>query len=113
MNKKITLRPFAPKGILTETQTKQLMAWYNGEKRNISHTEIGQKASVSRQKLYISFKRNPERPFDELKLSIVNKIIQLYNHDIENPKKDDSKEIEKELKTGLKKAKSLIKKVEE
>lgn len=113
MNKKITLRPFAPKGILTEAQTKQLMAWYGGEKRNISQVEICEKASVSRQKLYISFKQNPERPFDELKLSIVNKIIQLYNQDIENPKKDDSKEIEKELKKGLQKAKSLIKKVEE
>lgn len=109
MKKKLNLRPFAPNGLLTETQTEQLKAWWNGEKRVISTRKLAEEIGVSRPKLYKSFTENPERPFDELKLSIVNKFIAIYNEDIQKAKK--VKEEVKETKTSKKLAEELIKKV--
>lgn len=109
MKKKINLRPFAPKGLLTESQTEQLKAWWNGEKRMVSTRELAKQVGVSRQKLYNSFEENPERPFDELKLSVVNRFIALYNEDIQKAKKE--KEEAEETKSSKKLAEELIKKV--
>lgn len=112
MKKKVALRPFAPNGLLTDTQTEQLKAWWNGEKRVISTRGIAKEVGVSRAKLYNSFAQNPDRPFDEMKLSIVNNLIQLYNVDIERAKELEKKETEvKETKSNLKRAEELIKKV--
>lgn len=116
MKKKLLLRPFAPNGLLTDTQTEQLKAWWNGEKRVVSTREIAKQVGVSRAKLYNSFSQNPDRPFDEMKLAIVNNLIQLYNVDIQQAKeleKNKEKEEAKKTKSSVKRAEELIKKVGE
>jgi len=110
--KKVTLRPFAPNGLLTDTQTAQLKAWWSGEKRSISTREIVSILKISRQKIYDSLKKNPERPFDELKLKTLNVLIQIYNKDIQSFKEEQQIEV-KESKTNKKRASELIKKVGE
>lgn len=116
MKKKLVLRPFAPRGLLTDKQTEQLKAWWSGENRVVSTREIAKQVGVSRQKLYNSFAQNPDRPFDEMKLAIVNNLIQLYNVDIQQAKeleKNKEKEEGKKTKSSLKRAEELIKKVGE
>lgn len=79
---KNTLRPFAPKGLLTNNQTNQLKRWFDGENRVINQRDLAEKIGISRNKLYQSFKKNPDRPFDELQLKNLNKLISIYNEDI-------------------------------
>lgn len=114
MAKNITLRPFAPKGLLTESQNKQLIEWWNNtEKRLVTTREIAQICGISRDTFYRAFKNKPERPFDELALKTVNKIIALYNKDIQEVKKLQQDAERKETTTSKEKAKMLIKKVGE
>ncbi|EOH59432.1 hypothetical protein [Enterococcus faecalis] len=114
MKKKVILRPFAPKGLLSDTQTEQLKAWWHGEKRVVSTREIAKQVGVSRAKLHNSFLNNPDRPFDEMKLVTVNNLIQLYNTDIERAKELEKKNTKvKETKSSVKRAEELIKKVGE
>lgn len=114
MKKKVILRPFAPKGLLSDTQTEQLKAWWSGEKRVVSTREIAKQVGVSRAKLHNSFSNNPDRPFDEMKLVTVNNLIQLYNTDIERAKELEKKNTKvKETKSSVKRAEELIKKVGE
>lgn len=108
---KVRLRPFAPSGLLSEAQTKQLKAWFQGENRQINQRGIAEKIGVSRNKLYMSFDKNPERPFDELPLKTVNLLIELYNSDIQQAK-EEQKKIAEETKSTKEKAEKLIKKVE-
>ena len=108
---KVSLRPFAPNGLLSEAQTKLLMAWFQGEGRQINQRGIAKEIGVSRNKLYTSFDKNPERPFDELPLKAVNLLIELYNSDIQKAK-EEQKKIAEETKTTKEKAEQLIKKVE-
>lgn len=107
---KLRMRPFAPNGLLTDTQTKQLAAWFDGENRKINQRGIAEAIGVSRNKLYSSFGKNPERPFDELALKTVNKLIELYNHDIQESKKEQ-KDAAEETKTSKERAEKLINKV--
>jgi len=107
---KIRIRPFAPNGLLSKTQTKQLEAWFQGESRKINHRGISDAIGVSRNKLYMSFEKNPERPFDELSLKTVNKLIELYNRDIQTVK-EEQVEVAEETKTTKERAEKLIKKV--
>lgn len=108
----IRLRPFAPNGLLTENQTKMLTKWFQGDERNINQRGIAEAIGISRNKLYSSFDKNPDRPFDELQLKTVNKFIELYNEDIQQVKEQRQKEVE-ETKSTKKKAEQLIKKVGE
>src|SRR5699024_1672673 len=108
---KVTLRPFAPKGLLSDAQTELLKTWFQGEERNINQRGIADAIGVSRNKLYNSFEKNPERPFDELSLGSVNKLIALYNEDIQEVKKERKKQAE-ETKSTKEKAEKLIKKVQ-
>src|SRR5699024_3593575 len=108
---KVRLRPFAPNGLLSEAQTKQLVSWFQGENRQINQRGIAKEIGVSRNKLYTSFDKNPERPFDELPLKTVNLLIELYNSDIQKAK-EEQKKIAKETKTTKEKAEQLTKKVE-
>lgn len=107
---KIRLRPFAPNGLLSAAQTKQLKSWFQGENRNINQRGISDVIGVSRNKLYMSFDKNPERPFDELPLKTVNKLIELYNTDIQQVKEEEKK-VAEETKTTKERAEKLIKKV--
>lgn len=107
---KIRLRPFAPNGLLSETQTNQLKSWFQGENRKINQRGIAGEINVSRNKLYMSFDKNPDRPFDELPLKTVNKLIELYNRDIEEFRKEEKKAAE-ETKTTKERAEKLINKV--
>ncbi|HLQ96354.1 MAG TPA: hypothetical protein VK108_08205 [Pseudogracilibacillus sp.] len=109
---KIDFRPFAPNGLLTDNQTRTLTAWFEGEKRNINQRGIAEAIGVSRNKLYSAFEKNADRPFDELPLKAVNKIIELYNEDIQQFKEQQKREAE-ETKTTKEKAEKLIKKVGE
>lgn len=107
---KVRLRPFAPNGLLSDAQTKQLKAWFQGENRKINQRGIAEAIGVSRNKLYSSLEKNPNRPFDELPLKTVNKLIELYNSDIQEVKEERKKEA-KETKTTKERAEKLIKKV--
>lgn len=107
---KVTLRPFAPNGLLSDAQSKLLKTWFQGAERNINQRGIAEAIGVSRNKLYNSFEKNPERPFDELSLGSVNKLIALYNKDIKEVKEERKKEAE-ETETTKEKAEKLIKKV--
>ncbi|MBC2173995.1 hypothetical protein [Listeria booriae] len=115
MSKKIRPRPFAPNGLLTENQSRQLVAWYEGDERLCNQREISQIIGVSRMKLHTTFAENPERPFDELKLKNVNKLIELYNQDLEKQKEKlvVIEETKKETKKTINRAKKLIQKVDE
>lgn len=109
---KIRLRPFAPKGLLTKTQSKQLTAWYEGENRIVSQREIAEVIDITPKTLRKMFKDNPERPFDNFKLKTLNSFIELYNKDIQEFKELQKNEV-KETRSSLKLAEKLIDKVEE
>ncbi|EPM6858997.1 hypothetical protein ACTPGW_002623 [Enterococcus faecalis] len=114
MKKKIVLRPFAPKGLLSDVQTAQLIEWWNNtEKRNVTTREIAEICGVSRAKLSNSFRDYPERPFDEMTLKVVNKFINLYNKDIQEVKEKNREKEAVETVSSAKMAKKLIKKVSE
>src|SRR5699024_840088 len=106
---KVSLRPFAPNGLLSEAQTKLLMAWFQGEGRQINQRGIAKEIGVSRNKLYTSFDKNPERPFDELPLKAVNLLIELYNSDIQK-EKEEKKKITEETKKKKKNRRRVQKK---
>src|SRR5699024_7695989 len=107
---KVSLRPFAPNGLLSEAQTKLLMAWFQGEGRQINQRGIAKEIGVSRNKLYTSFDKNPERPFDELPLKAVNLLIELYNSDIQKAK-EEKKKSDEETKKKNEKRKKMKKKM--
>lgn len=109
---KLQIRPFAPNGLLTDHQTKLLKAWFAGEERYINQRGISETIGVSRNKIYNSFEKNPDRPFDELQLKAVNKLVELYNEDIKQFKEQRKVEAE-ETKSTKKKAEQLINKVGE
>lgn len=109
MTRKVAFRPFAPKGLLTEAQTDQLKRWIEGEKRTISIDAFTKEVGISKQSLYNAMRKNPDRPFDELKLFVVNNLIQVFNQDIQIAKKEIKEA--KETKTSKKRAEELIKKV--
>ncbi|WP_132981490.1 hypothetical protein [Pediococcus pentosaceus] len=111
MSKRAVFRPFAPKGLLSEIQTDQLKRWINGEKRTVSIDFLTKEIGISKQSLYNVMKKNPDRPFDELKLGIVNNLIRLFNKDIQVAKQEIKEA--KETKSSKKRAKELIKKVGE
>lgn len=111
MAKKIRMRPFAPNGLLTDVQTEQLKAWYqDGENRKISQRAVAEATGINRMTLRSSFEKNPDRPFDEIVLKKVNKLIEVYNEDIQRKDEEDEK-VEK-TKKNKDLAKQLIEKVD-
>lgn len=108
MSKKIRMRPFAPNGLLTDSQTEQLKAWYQGENRKMNQRSVADETGINRMTFRSCFEKNPERPFDELVLKKVNKLIEVYNRDIQQ--KDEDEQVE-ETKKAEDLAKDLIKKV--
>lgn len=109
MSKKIRMRPFAPNGLLTDLQATQLKAWYEGENRKMNQRSIAKETGINRMTIRSYFEKNPERPFDELPLKKVNKLIEVYNRDIQQ--KDEADEKVEETKKAEELAKDLVKKV--
>ncbi|WP_260480316.1 helix-turn-helix domain-containing protein [Listeria booriae] len=111
----VKMRAFAPNGLLTDNQNQMLKRWIEGEgeNRKINQRELAQVIGISRGKMYNSFEKNPDRPFDEFNLKTVNKLIQLFNTDIQEPKKEKGKTPVKRDGKAKEKANQLIKKVEE
>lgn len=111
---KVKLRPFAPKGFLSLKQMEQLIYWYKGSERIISQRKLAEYVGVSRRTFYNIFERDSKRPFDELKLKEVNKLVQAYNHDLQeqsdqrNQKEVDHSKVKKQDEL----VEQLIKKVE-
>ena len=110
MTKKIRMRAFAPNGLLTDVQTEQLKAWYQGENRKMSQRAVAEETGINRMTLRSSFEKNPERPFDEIILKKVNKFIEVYNKDIQQKDEEDEEVVETKKAEDL--ANDLIKKVE-
>ncbi|MCT0449977.1 hypothetical protein [Lactococcus lactis] len=116
MEKTPKLRPFAPNGLLSDSQTKQIVAWWNGEKRVVTTREISKIVKVSRGKLTDIFQPDNERPLDDLKLGAVNRLIALYNQDIVEAQKQEKQNKAKDkiveaLATDKERAQKLIDKV--
>ncbi|STE38054.1 hypothetical protein [Enterococcus mundtii] len=111
----VRMRPFAPKGLLTQAQNKQLLAWYEGENRVIYQKTIAEHIGMTPKTLRKMFQEDPERPFDNFKLKALNRFIALYNEDIQKYKEleaEKGKEKGKGTTTSLKLAEKLIDKVE-
>lgn len=113
MNKN-NLETFAPNGLLSDVQTEKLKAWFiEGSCRTISQETVASRIGTSRRTLYSVVKKSPERPFDKLSLETVNKLIAVYNEDVEKAKEERRQEAKREKteKTEKEKAQALIKKV--
>lgn len=111
----VRMRPFAPKGFLTDLQNKQLILWYQGENRLTSQKMIAEKIGMTPKTLRKMFQEAPDRPFDNFKLKSLNLFIMLYNEDIQKYKELESeKENEKKDNSikSIRLAKKLIEKVE-
>lgn len=110
-----SFRQMATNGLLTDKQSETLVTWFNSKKRIINQRDLADKIGVSRNKIYNSFKHDPKRPFDEIKLGIVNRFIAAYNEDIELIKaqsKNDEDLPAKKSKVAKKRVNDLISKVE-
>lgn len=117
--KKIEMKPFAPKGFLTELQNERLKLWIldtKGELRTISLEELSKELGMARSNIYKIMKKNPNRPFDDFKLGAVNKLVATYNKDLQETKTKIKKETETNVKKFQQKkerVEKLIKRVDE
>ncbi|KRM94720.1 hypothetical protein FC56_GL001091 [Lentilactobacillus senioris DSM 24302 = JCM 17472] len=113
---KVKYYKIAPNGLLSDKQTKLLKSWIGSKDRHINQRDLVEAIGISRNKLYQSFEQNPERPFDELKLKTLNKLLDVYNADILLPKDESTKAgklSKKQTKVAKKRINDLISKVEE
>lgn len=108
---KIRLRPFLPKGLLSSSQSKQLVTWYEGKNRTVTKQDIAKIIDMNRKTLRKMFIDNPERPFDNFKMKHLNKFIKLYNEDIQRYKELKQQEVQ-ETQISKELVQKLIDKVE-